>query len=440
MNFAFGVIIIVGLLAAASIGFIAVSPDDIIEPRIVPVEEKPTICTMQWEPMCGVDGETYGNQCMLDAEGVALDYAGECVIVEPISEPAKTIAVNSHIMPKTATVGDALLIEVEFMDDDGNIVNHVNYDITAVQGVDTILSDPGSHRHPGKHPVHETTVLGESPVEIQVVIQGLGHGDDITGPKGIESSMTLVPKSQSEPSPTTSAVLAPPVSHTVEIPQGSGTPGCDDTDECFLPYSLEVRVFDTVIWNNIDTAPHTVTSGSIDDGSSGVFDSGLLMSGDTFEFTFNETGTFDYFCIVHPWMTGVIIVNQVEEMIVVSEPTPEPEPTVVESVSEPTAEILPSSFAILIPNGVGVPGCDETNECYSPYDVTVGVDETVIWSNDDTAPHTVTSGTIDAGFTGVFDSGLLVSGDTFEFTFNETGTFDYFCTIHPWMTGIIRVS
>ena len=52
----------------------------------IPEQEKPTVCTLQWEPMCGVDGETYGNLCMLDASDVKLDYEGECVIAEP--EPA----------------------------------------------------------------------------------------------------------------------------------------------------------------------------------------------------------------------------------------------------------------------------------------------------------------------------------------------------------------
>ncbi len=142
MNFAYGVIAIVGVLAAIILGLIAASPDDIVQPRIIPVEE---------------------------------------------------ISVNSYIMPETATVGDSLLIEVEFRDDDKNIVDHVNYDISVTQDGDTILSEPSSHRHPGKHPVHETTLLGESPVEIQVTIQGLGHGDDITEPKGIESSITIEP-------------------------------------------------------------------------------------------------------------------------------------------------------------------------------------------------------------------------------------------------------
>ena len=85
MNFAYGVIVIVGILAAIILGLIAMEPEGIVEPRIVSVEEKPSVCTMQWDPMCGVDGETYDNLCMLDAADVKFDYEGECVIAQ--SEP-----------------------------------------------------------------------------------------------------------------------------------------------------------------------------------------------------------------------------------------------------------------------------------------------------------------------------------------------------------------
>jgi plastocyanin len=74
-----------------------------------------------------------------------------------------------------------------------------------------------------------------------------------------------------------------------------------------------------------------------------------------------------------------------------------------------------------------------------PHEVTISVGDTVSWSNDDSAAHTVTSGSVDAGLTGVFDSGLFVSNSRFEFTFDKAGTFDYFCMVHPWMTGVVIV-
>lgn len=302
MNFSYGVIAAVGILVAISIGFISMDPQGVIEPRAVSTEEGPVACTMQWEPMCGADGVTYGNSCMLDASDAKLDHEGECM--------AEIITVNSHIMPKTAIVGSVLLVEVEFRDDGKKIIDHVNYDIFATQDNDTILSDLESHRHPGMHSIHETEILSESPVEIKVILQGLGHGDEITEPRGIETMMTITPEVVVEVSVAASSTLMTlPENHTVDTAEGSGAPGCDETNECYLPYSLDVRIGDTVTWNNIDTAAHTVTSGNSSGGADGLFDSGLFMAGSTFDVTFDEIGTFDYFCMVHPWMTGQVIVN-----------------------------------------------------------------------------------------------------------------------------------
>ncbi len=186
MNFSYGIIGIVGVLAAISIGFISMEPNEIIEPRIITVEEKTVACTMQWHPVCGVDGKTYGNQCGLDAAGIELDYSGECLIVQP------------------------------------------------------------------------------------------------------------------QPTQTTSIVL---------IPLGVAVPGCEDTDECYLPYEITVDVDTSVIWSNDDSAAHTVTSSNFNADVTGILDSGLFMAGSTFEFTFTDVGTFEYFCQVHPWMTGLVNVN-----------------------------------------------------------------------------------------------------------------------------------
>ena len=437
MNFAYGMIVIVGILVAISVGFIMVDPNFIIEPRIV--EEKPVSCTLEWAPMCGIDGVTYGNSCMLVAANVPLDYSGECMV--------KEISIHPVILPSAATVGDVLLVEVEFRDDDGNIVDHVNYDIFATQDENPILSESGSHRHPGKHPIHETGVLGDSNVEIKVIIQGLGHGDELTGPKGHEHMMTVIPKTTE--SPIHSGMVVAPETHTVSIPQGSGTPGCEDTNSCYVSHSLDIRAGDTVIWSNDDSAAHTVTSGNISDGTDGVFDSGLFMAGSTFEFTFDKAATYDYFCMVHPWMTGKVIVNEVKD-VMISEHESMPMPTMEEPTSnsdmmpmptmeEPTSNSDMMGTVVSIPIGAAVPGCEDTDSCYLPYEITISVGDKVTWSNDDSAAHTVTSGNTSAGLTGVFDSGLFMAGSTFEFTFDKAATYDYFCMVHPWMTGKVIV-
>lgn len=96
---------------------------------------------------------------------------------------------------------------------------------------------------------------------------------------------------------------------SVSIPEGSSTPGCEVDNACYAPAETTVSVGGTVTWTNEDTAAHTVTSGTPTDGPDGIFDSSIIMSGATFEHTFEEAGQYDYFCIVHPWMTGKVTVE-----------------------------------------------------------------------------------------------------------------------------------
>ena len=60
---------------------------------------------------------------------------------------------------------------------------------------------------------------------------------------------------------------------------------------------------------NTDNAAHTSSSGTAADGPDGVFDSSLIMAGGSYSHTFDTAGTFDYFCMVHPWMQGTVIVE-----------------------------------------------------------------------------------------------------------------------------------
>ena len=108
---------------------------------------------------------------------------------------------------------------------------------------------------------------------------------------------------------TTTVVPAAYAETTVSLPAGTSVPGCEETDACYVPSSVNVGIGETVTWSNDDTAAHTVTSGSVG-GVDGVFDSGLFNAGTTFSHTFEEEGTFDYFCMVHPWMVGAVIVGE----------------------------------------------------------------------------------------------------------------------------------
>nr|AIF21162.1 Plastocyanin [uncultured marine thaumarchaeote KM3_98_C03] len=97
---------------------------------------------------------------------------------------------------------------------------------------------------------------------------------------------------------------------TIENAVGSSTPGCEDTaDGCFIPSTVTVSVGEIVTWENNDTAAHTASAGNPSDGLSGVFDSSLIMAGGSYSYTTDTVGTFDYHCMVHPWMAGILIVE-----------------------------------------------------------------------------------------------------------------------------------
>jgi plastocyanin len=95
-----------------------------------------------------------------------------------------------------------------------------------------------------------------------------------------------------------------------------------------------------------------------------------------------------------------------------------------------------------------VPGATTlTDTAVSPNPIQAKVGQTVVWTNDDSAFHTVTSGLIGAADAGkMFDSGLAgptaltAKGKTFEHTFDTAGEFDYHCTLHPAMTGQVIVT
>jgi plastocyanin len=103
--------------------------------------------------------------------------------------------------------------------------------------------------------------------------------------------LTVIGCDGGEETATTSAPAAE--EQTVEI-----------ADFAFSPEGLTIAAGSTVTWVNQDPSlPHTATS---DDE---VFDSGSLTEGGEFSFTFDEAGTFAYFCEVHPTMRGTIVVE-----------------------------------------------------------------------------------------------------------------------------------
>jgi len=219
--------------------------------------------------------------------------------------------------------------------------------------------------------------------------------------------------------------------------------------------SIHMSVGDKVVFNvdNAGISFHSFGVTSNDEGLAGIVAgsdigsaSNPLKPGEsgTSEFIAGEEGIYYYICTVpghrEQGMVGQIIVGDV------SAPIMEPkvvedvmEPKVVEDVMKPESTPVEFNGVISIPKGSGVPGCDDTNECYIPFNTSVSVDEEITWLNDDTAPHTVTSG-LPGSPDAIFDSGMMMAGDTFSVTLDESGEYPYYCMVHPWMTGIISVN
>ena len=96
---------------------------------------------------------------------------------------------------------------------------------------------------------------------------------------------------------------------SVTISPGSSS---SSNGKFFVPDILTVLKGTTVSWTNGDSTLHTVTSGSPEFGNSGIgteFDSSYLAVGKTFQHQFNISGTFDYYCTLHPFMKGKIVVT-----------------------------------------------------------------------------------------------------------------------------------
>jgi len=99
---------------------------------------------------------------------------------------------------------------------------------------------------------------------------------------------------------------------TLTILEGSSIQGNPDYD----PDELTVKKGDTILVDNVDTMPHTVTNGesATDPNSAKIFDTGMIMGGESAELeTSNvDAGTYPYYCMVHPYMKGSLIVEKVE--------------------------------------------------------------------------------------------------------------------------------
>jgi plastocyanin len=230
----------------------------------------------------------------------------------------------------------------------------------------------------------------------------------------------------------------------ISILQGAAVQGSPDYD----PDAAQVPAGNSIVWDNQDTVPHTATSGTgpQDPNSAQLFDTGIVNGGE--ESTAvelqgaSEGQTIPYYCIVHPYMTSELTIvaagqgggqtqgggggaNQTQ-----GETTGGAGGGGGAAAGGPTINIL---------EGSSIQGSPD----YDPEELTASAGAEVSVVNQDTLPHTVTSGTgiQDPNSAQLFDTSLINGGESATLSLAQVtpGQYDYYCMVHPYMTGKITV-
>jgi plastocyanin len=275
----------------------------------------------------------------------------------------------------------------------------------------------------------------------------------------------------------------------VELTKVSILPGASaEGNPAYDPENLNVPKGVGIQWINNDNTPHTVTSLK-DDGKS--FDSSIILPNGnyTLDTSALDESEYEYFCTLHPYMKAKFIMgtdaaptasgpnsqnnsgtgnissvagskqqaanetndntiennsnenNSTEGIINTAKNNSTNEPQVSSangtSVRNMSAGTSTSSIStVSIVSGSSLPS---NQEFYVPKTVETTVGSMINWKNEDFGPHTVTSGDMTTGKSGVFDSNIIQKGSTFSFLFDKVGEYDYFCSLHPFMTGRVIV-
>jgi plastocyanin len=175
-------------------------------------------------------------------------------------------------------------------------------------------------------------------------------------------------------------------------------------DEQFVPNTMTIQAGESVTFVNADDDEHSATGSG--------FDTGKMLPGDTVTITFDKPGTYDFVCQFHSHMRGTVIVE--------GSGTP---------VASPVASPVGSPAAAA--NAGETVTVDIVDFAFAQPDLTIRPGTTVTWINTGVAPHTVSGLPT--------ESGTIDPGQSFSFTFDEVGTFDYQCAFHPQMTGRVIV-
>ena len=267
------------------------------------------------------------------------------------------------------------------------------------------------------------------------------------------------------PSGGAGGAAAPAAGTTITILAGASVQGAPDYD----PDSGDVPLNENIVWVNKDTVPHTATSGTgAEDPNSGkIFDTSIINGGQEsspVQLTgVKEGDEVPYYCQVHPYMTSTLTVGPAgagaasnatgstpgnASSVGVGGGAENATTTTRASTAASNAstastagapQATPAAASLKIPQGASVQG----NPSYDPDSITVKAGDTIAVENDDSTPHTVTSGkdATDPNMGKLFDTSIINAGDSSEIVTTDLkpGEYPFFCSVHPYMTGSMTV-
>jgi plastocyanin len=234
---------------------------------------------------------------------------------------------------------------------------------------------------------------------------------------------------------------AEPGTTAVAILQGAAVQGSPD----YEPDPAQVPVGNTIVWDNQDAVPHTATSGTgpQDPESAQLFDTGIINGGE--ESTpvelqgASEGQTIPFYCIVHPYMTGELTVAAAEQGGGQTQGGGGGAANQTGGTTTGGGGAAAGGPTINILEGASIQGSPD----YDPEELTASAGAEVTVVNQDTLPHTATSGTgpQDPESAQLFDTSLINGGESATLSLAQVtpGQYDYYCIVHPFMTGKINV-
>jgi plastocyanin len=234
---------------------------------------------------------------------------------------------------------------------------------------------------------------------------------------------------------------AEPGTTAIAILQGAAVQGSPD----YEPDPAQVPVGNTIVWDNQDTVPHTATSGTgpQDPESAQLFDTGIINGGEESTAVelqgVSEGQTVPFYCIVHPYMTGELSVAAAEQGGGQTQGGGAGGANQTGGTTTGGGGAAAGGPTINILEGASIQGSPD----YDPEELTASAGAEVTVVNQDTLPHTATSGTgpQDPESAQLFDTSLINGGESATLSLAQVtpGQHDYYCIVHPFMTGKIVV-